>query len=31
VKHRYGLSVTSAERDAMIRVLTSCPGAALPR
>ena len=26
VKHRYGLSVTTAERDAMVRVLTACPG-----
>ena len=31
VKHRYGLSVTAAERDAMVRVLTACPGQALPR
>ena len=31
VKHQYGLSVTSAERDAMVRVLTSCPGQPLPR
>jgi hypothetical protein len=31
VKHRYGLSVTTAERDAMVRVLTACPGQALPR
>ena len=28
VKHRYGLSVTAAERDAMVRVLTTCPGQA---
>ena len=31
VKHRYGLWVTAAERDAVIRVLSSCPGQALPR
>lgn len=31
VKHRYSLSVTAAERDAMVRVLTTCPGQALPR
>ena len=31
VKHRYRLSVTSAERDAMVRVLTACPAQALPR
>jgi uncharacterized protein DUF1524 len=31
VKHRYGLSVTAAERDAMVRVLTTCPTAPLPR
>ncbi len=30
VKHRYGLWVTSAERDAVIRVLSSCPGQVLP-
>lgn len=30
VKHRYGLSVTTAERDAMVRVLTACPTQALP-
>ena len=30
VKHRYGLWVTSAERDAVIRVLSTCPGQALP-
>lgn len=30
VKHRYGLSVTTAERDAMVRVLTACPSQALP-
>jgi hypothetical protein len=29
VKHRYGLSVTAAERDAMARVLQSCPGQGL--
>ena len=31
VKHRYGLWVTAAERDAMVRVLTACPGQALPK
>jgi hypothetical protein len=31
VKHRYGLSVTAAERDAMVRVLTTCPGQPLPK
>jgi hypothetical protein len=31
VKHRYGLSVTAAERDAMVRVLTACPGQPLPK
>jgi len=31
VKHRYGLWVTAAERDAMVRVLTACPGQSLPR
>jgi hypothetical protein len=31
VKHRYALAVTLAERDAMVRVLTSCPRQALPR
>jgi hypothetical protein len=31
VKRRYGLSVTGAERDAMVRVLTACPGQSLPR
>ncbi|MEO6414206.1 MAG: DUF1524 domain-containing protein [Pedococcus sp.] len=31
VKHRYSLSVTAAERDAMVRVLTACPGQALPK
>ncbi len=31
VKHRYALAVTTAERDAMVRVLTTCPGQALPR
>ena len=30
VKHRYGLWVTSAERDAVIRVLSTCPGQGLP-
>lgn len=30
VKHHYGLWVTSAERDAMIRVLTTCPDEPLP-
>ncbi|GAB3068618.1 DUF1524 domain-containing protein [Pedococcus soli] len=30
VKHRYGLWVTAAERDAVIRVLRACPGQALP-
>jgi hypothetical protein len=30
VKQRYGLWVTSAERDAVIRVLSGCPGQALP-
>ncbi|WP_406829772.1 DUF1524 domain-containing protein [Pedococcus sp. KACC 23699] len=30
VKHRYGLWVTAAERDAIIRVLSGCPGQALP-
>ncbi len=30
VKHRYGLWVTAAERDAVIRVLSGCPGQALP-
>ena len=30
VKHRYGLSVTVAERDAMVRVLETCPQQALP-
>jgi hypothetical protein len=30
VKHRYTLAVTAAERDAMVRVLTTCPGQALP-
>jgi hypothetical protein len=29
VKHRYGLWVTAAERDAMARVLESCPGRGL--
>ena len=31
VKQRYALTVTLAERDAMVRVLTACPGQALPR
>lgn len=31
VKHRYALAVTTGERDAMVRVLTTCPGQALPR
>ena len=31
VKHRYGLSVTTSERDAMVRVLTTCPGQPLPK
>jgi hypothetical protein len=31
VKHLYALSVTAAERDAMVRVLTACPGQSLPR
>ena len=30
VKARYGLWVTSAERDAMVRVLGGCPGQAVP-
>ena len=30
VKHHYGLWVTSAERDAMIRVLSACPDEPLP-
>jgi len=30
VKARYGLSVTSAERDAVARVLARCPGQRLP-
>ena len=30
VKQRYGLTVTSAERDAMVRVLTTCPGEPAP-
>jgi Protein of unknown function (DUF1524)/Excalibur calcium-binding domain len=29
VKHKYGLSVTEAERDAMARVLQACPGQGL--
>ena len=31
VKHRYRLSVTTAERDAMVRILTACPGQSLPK
>lgn len=31
VKHRYALAVTPAERDAMVRVLTTCPEQDLPR
>ena len=31
VKTRYGLWVTAAERDAVRRVLTACPGQLLPR
>ena len=31
VKHRYGLWVTAAERDAMVRVLTTCPAQGLPK
>jgi hypothetical protein len=31
VKKRYGLWVTPAERDAMVRVLTVCPGQPLPK
>ncbi|MCL2396174.1 MAG: HNH endonuclease family protein [Acidimicrobiaceae bacterium] len=30
VKHKYGLWVTSAEHDAMARVLATCPGQPLP-
>ncbi len=30
VKHRYGLWVTAAERDAVIRVLSTCPAQPLP-
>ena len=30
VKHKYGLWVTPAERDAIVRVLGSCPGEQLP-
>ncbi|SDO57894.1 Protein of unknown function [Pedococcus dokdonensis] len=30
VKHRYTVSVTAAERDAMLRVLTTCPTQPLP-
>jgi hypothetical protein len=31
VKHRYGISVTSAERDAMARTLRACPRQGLPK
>ena len=31
VKAKYGLWVTAAERDAMVRVLSTCPGMRLPR
>ena len=31
VKHKYGLWVTRAERDAMVRVLNSCPNQVVPR
>jgi hypothetical protein len=31
VKQRYGLWVTAAERDAIVRVLTACPGQPLPK
>lgn len=31
VKHKYGLWVTRAERDAMVRVLNSCPNQLVPR
>lgn len=30
VKHAYGLWVTAAERDAMVRVLSTCPGEPMP-
>ena len=30
VKHKYGVWVTAAERDAMVRVLQSCPAQGLP-
>jgi len=30
VKHKYALAVTAAEKDAMIRVLSTCPAQALP-
>jgi hypothetical protein len=30
VKHKYGVWVTAAERDAMVRILQTCPGQALP-
>ena len=31
VKHKYGLWVTRAERDSMVRVLNSCPNQLVPR
>ena len=31
VKVKYGLAVTEAERDAMIRILSDCPDEVLPR
>ena len=31
MKAKYGLWVTAAERDAMVRVLSTCPGMRLPR
>jgi hypothetical protein len=31
VKHRYSLAVTAAERDAMVRVLGTCPDEPVPR
>jgi hypothetical protein len=30
VKHKYGLWVTAAEKEAMLRVLSSCPGQSIP-
>lgn len=30
VKNKYGISVTAAEREAMLQVLTGCPGQAYP-